>query len=216
MKLRLLAPTALLSALIPACCAAQDLVGCSQDFDAVIAPALPDGWRNADATAGARWQTLAEGATSGANAAHLADHGARRYQAALLSPAFTVPTNGALVDFRQRRAYSWANTVGVLEIAIAGHAFTDIIAAGGEFLAGGYDGRSFASNPLGARSAWLASPGGYSETRLRLPAAAQGQQVQLRFRAGSTGTGDDSPGWYLDSIVCSSNSVAASTAPGLR
>lgn len=216
MKFRLLARTALIWALIPARGVAQDLAGCNQDFDAVTAPTLPDGWRNTDATAGARWKTLAERAADGANAAHLVDHGAHRYQAALLNPVFTVPKDGALVTFRQRRAYSWANTVGILEIAIAGHPFTDIIAAGGKFLAGGYDDRSFASNPLGARSAWLARSGGYSETRVRLPAAAQGQQVQLRFRAGSTGTRDDSPGWYLDKITCTALPRLTAADPSAR
>lgn len=204
MNSRLLVPAALLSALVPVCAAAQEPAACNQDFDGVGAPALPAGWRTADATPGAGWQTLAGSADGGVNAAHLADHGAHRYQAGLLSPIFVVPAAGAVLHFRQRRAYSWANTVGVLEIAIDGHAFTDIIAAGGEFLAGGYDGRSFASNPLGARRAWLAAPAAYAETRVRLPAAARGKPVQLRFRAGSGGTGDESPGWYLDSIACAS------------
>ncbi len=185
-----------------ACDGATDLAGCSENFDTVAAPALPQGWRNAGAADVEGWSTTAADSDSPPNAVHLADHGVRRYEAALLSPVFRVPAQGAIVRFRQRRAYSWANTVGVLEISIADRGFVDIGAAGGEFLEGAYDGRSFASNPLGPRRAWLAKSDGYTETRIRLPDAARGEPAQLRFRAGSTGTGDDSPGWYLDSIAC--------------
>lgn len=201
MQLRPFLAAALLS-LACSCAAAPGIAGCDENFDASTAPVLPDGWHGTASTARETWSTLADGADSGPNAAHLADHGAYRYEAALLGPPFTVPAQGAILSFRQRRAYSWANTVGVLEIAIAGQAFTDIVAAGGGFIDGAYDGRSFASNPLGPRRAWLAKADGYAETRVRLPAAANGKTVQLRFRAGSAGTGDDSPGWYLDSIAC--------------
>ncbi|HET6546309.1 MAG TPA: hypothetical protein VFG55_06130 [Rhodanobacteraceae bacterium] len=205
MSKRFLVPAGLLLALAVPCAAASGSGGgCSESFDAAGAPALPPGWHSSGTADAAAWRTLADGSDTPPNAVRLADHGARRYEAALLGPRFTVPAQGAILSFRQRRAYSWANTVGVLEIAIADGHFVDILAAGGEFLSGTYDGRSFASNPLGYRRGWLASSGGYTETRIRLPHAAAGKSVQLRFRAGSAGTGDDSPGWYLDSIVCSS------------
>ena len=203
MKFLLQVALAMLLSRAGACAGAQDLAGCSEHFDAVAVPALPDGWRSAGTAHVEGWSTAAGNSDNRTNAAHLADHGVQRYEAALLSPVFVVPTQGTVLRFRQRRAYSWANTVGVLEISIAGGAFTDIAASGGEFLEGPYDGRSFASNPLGPRRAWIAKPEGYTETRVRLPAAARGKTAQLRFRAGSTGTGDDSPGWYLDSIACS-------------
>ena len=56
MNSRLLVPAALLSALVPVCAAAQEPAACNQDFDGVGAPALPAGWRTADATPGAGWE----------------------------------------------------------------------------------------------------------------------------------------------------------------
>lgn len=202
MKSALSATLAVLLSVCGAYAGAQDLAGCSENFDAIAAPALPPGWRSNGSAVADGWSTEGADSDSRPNAAHLADHGAHRYEATLLSPIFDVPAHGALLRFRQRRAYSWANTVGVLDIAIDGQGFTDITAAGGQFIEGAYDGRSFASNPLGPRRAWLARPEGYTETRVRLPAAAQGKTVQLRFRAGSAGTGDESAGWYVDSIAC--------------
>ena len=64
---------------------------------------------------------------------------------------------------------------GVLEISIDGGAFTDILAAGGTFVVGGYNATistAFGS-PIGGRMAWSGtSVGGYIDTIVALPAAA--------------------------------------------
>jgi len=130
------------------------------------------------------------------------DSGSTRYEASLSSPSFLVPAHGADVEFHQRRAYSWANTMGVLEVAIDGGPFEDIAAAGGTFSVGAYDGRSLPGNPLGFRAAWAAAPDTDILTRFTLPHAADGKPVRLRFRIGSAGTGDALPGWSLFDIHC--------------
>src|SRR6185369_6332956 len=101
-------------------------------------------------------------------------------------------------------------------------AFTDIVAAGGSFVSGGYTGTvsgGFA-NPLGGRAAWCrTSPGypGFVTTAVNLPAAASGQTIRLRWRLGcdlSTGAA----GQNVDSIVIrqgsnTCNAGALITAP---
>ena len=88
----------------------------------------------------------------------------------------------------------------MLEIRIGGGAFTDLLAAGGSFLTGGYTGTltNSGGNPIRGRQAWSASSG-YVTTTARLPAAAAGQSVQLRWRAGT----DDNfggLGWRVDTV----------------
>jgi hypothetical protein len=93
----------------------------------------------------------------------------------------------------------------VLEISINGGAFTDILAAGGSFVSGGYTGVLSVDfgNPLGGRSAWARSSTGYPAyitTVVNLPAGAAGTTIQLRWRIGA----DDSSGaagQNIDSIV---------------
>jgi hypothetical protein len=163
---------------------------------------LPESWSRTASTAGPGWEVVDDTPHGATRALHLADHGTHRYAASLTTPAFVVPPTGLVIGFSQRRDWSWANTAGVLEIAIGGRDFADIVAAGGKFLEGAYDGRSFASHPLGERPAWTAAPGRYVATRVRLPAALAGQSVRLRLRAGSAGTGDEAPGWFVTGFAC--------------
>jgi hypothetical protein len=160
-----------------------------------------DVWEGANLAGGPGWVLSSAGA-SGGGRAQVADSGSARYEASLSSPSFIVPAHGADIEFHQRRAYSWANTMGVIEVAIDDGPFEDIAAAGGTFSAGAYDGRSLAGNPLGFRSAWGAAPDTDTLTRFTLPPAANGKPVRLRFRIGSAGTGDALPGWSLDDIHC--------------
>ena len=89
---------------------------------------------------------------------------------------------------------------GVLEISINGGSFVDIIAAGGVFESGGYNGSipNF-GNPLSGRSAWTGDSGGYIDTVVKLPPTAIGQNVQYRWRFGSDESIGD-VGWRIDTI----------------
>jgi hypothetical protein len=157
-------------------------------------------WENENAGDGPLWAL--GGADAAGGHARVDDVGTRRYEATLLSPGFTVPAHGADLEFRQRRAYSWANTMGVLEIALDGGSFVDVTTAGGTFTKGGYDSRSLPGNPLGFRAAWAAAPNEDTLTRITLPRSTYGKTARLRFRLGSAGTGDVLPGWSLDDIRC--------------
>lgn len=151
-------------------------------------------WRSDGSTHAPRWSLRADGA------AQIEDSGSTVFAAALTSPAFALPAQGLSLRWQQRTQLSWANSAGVLEIQLDGGSWIDFSAAGGRFLAGGYDSRAFAGNPLGARPAW----GGDSfrfETRAELPAQTAAT-VRLRFRFGSSGTGDAGPGWQISGLAC--------------
>jgi len=55
-----------------------------------------------------------------------------------VTPSFT-PDNGATVSFQNNHNLEDTFDGGVLEISINGGPFQDILAAGGAFLAGGYN-----------------------------------------------------------------------------
>ena len=89
----------------------------------------------------------------------------------------------------------------VLEISIDGGARQDIVAAGGQFIAGGYnDTISYGyGNPLAGREAWTGDSGGYIDTIVALPRTAIGQSVRFYWIEGTdTGVGD--VGWKIDTI----------------
>ncbi|MGA9828234.1 MAG: hypothetical protein WBQ57_07840, partial [Rhodanobacteraceae bacterium] len=92
----------------------------------------------------------------------------------------------------------------VLEISIDGGPFQDILAAGGSFESGGYNGTISTSfmSPIAGRMAWTGASGGFVSAVVDLPAAATGLSTVLRFR-----TADDSSvapaapnGWWVDTI----------------
>src|SRR5205823_10161118 len=55
------------------------------------------------------------------------------------------------------------------------------------------------SNPLAGRQASSGSSGGFVATAVNLPAAAAGQNIQLRWRCASDSS-VSSTGWYIDTI----------------
>jgi hypothetical protein len=127
----------------------------------------------------------------------------------LTSPDIPIGGPAAQLSFRHRYNLEISSNPataydgGVLEISIGGGAFTDIIAAGGAWVANGYTSTvspSF-SNPLGGRGAWSGSSGVFVTTIVKLPASAAGQNVQLRWRLGtdSSVTPPDG-GWHVDTI----------------
>ena len=107
------------------------------------------------------------------------------------SPSIPITSSAAQLTFRNNYNLEASPPSffdgGVLEISIGGGAFTDIIAAGGSFVAGGYTGTISTgfSNPLAGRQAWSGNSAGFITTTVNLPAAAAGQNIVLRWRMGS-------------------------------
>jgi uncharacterized repeat protein (TIGR01451 family) len=90
-----------------------------------------------------------------------------------------------------------------LDIAIGSGSFNDIISSGGSFVTGGYNGTLYtgSGNPLAGRQAWGGDSGGWITTAINLPAAAEGQNVQLRWECGTDDSNDSTVvGWYVDTI----------------
>ncbi|HVV01279.1 MAG TPA: protease pro-enzyme activation domain-containing protein, partial [Verrucomicrobiae bacterium] len=190
----------------------------AQNFDGVPAPALPAGWSTAAISGtSAPWMTSTSTADSAPNAAYGTDISSAGVNA-LVSPVMFVASSSAQLTFRHNYSLE-AKTGGhasyydggVLEIKIGDGAFTDIITAGGSFVSGGYNcslASSF-SNPYSGHSAWGGNSGGWITTIVTLPAAAIGQNVQLRWVV-ATDSSNAYPvgGWYVDGISIEDGSYA--------
>ncbi len=174
----------------------------NETFDGVTAPSLPTGWSaTRPAGTGALWTTTATAPFSAPNDVYSAGPGTVNDNR-LDTPALTISGPSAEVSFRNNFALQSTFDGGVLELSIGGGPFQDILAAGGAFTAGGYNGviNSNFANPLAGRQAWTGNSGGYILTRALLPPSAVGQTVILRFRMGSD-TAVSSTGWRIDDVV---------------
>ncbi len=91
-------------------------------------------------------------------------------------------------------------TAGVLEISVDGGAYSDIVAAGGTFLSGGYDTTvNDPGSPLQGRDAWLFPAGGTTiSTTVDLSVFA-GHLIRIAWRA-ATSQAPDATFWAIDSV----------------
>ena len=176
----------------------------TQNFDSVTAPSLPAGWSTSSSGGQSNWVTSTTVADTAPNAAYSPDPGSVGLNE-LDSPSIAINSGAARLTFRHNYSLS-ASTVsnsvgydgGLLEVKIGGGSYTDIVAAGGSFVAGGYNATlsDTYSNSLAGRQAWSGNSGGFTTTVVNLPAAAAGQNIQLRWRCttgnsppfGSSGT----------------------------
>jgi hypothetical protein len=185
-------------------------------FDDATAPALPGGWTTTTAGDGIAWTTQSATADSAPNAV-FAPTPATSGEAALTSASVTVPAGGGELHFRQRYITEAAHDGGVLELAIDGGAFTDLVAAGGQFTTGGYTdsldaGCAGDENPLAGRDAWSGTQDAFAPVVAELPPSAAGHDVQFRWRLGTDCAGaPESPnGWWIDDVrLVSAGPVAA-------
>jgi len=187
----------------------QPIAGCGlfESFDFVTPPVLPPGWTAINAIDPDRifWQTSDSGdpsppAQSLPNAAWVNDPDtiSDKY---LDSPTGTINPN-ASADLHFSNNYALEDTFdgGVLEISVDGGPFQDILAAGGSFVRGGYNGTisTCCGNPLSGRQAWTGSSGGFIDTDVDLIGFG-GHTIALRWRMGSDSSGS-SEGWRVDDV----------------
>jgi len=129
-------------------------------------------------------------------------------------PFSELPVLPILLTFRHSFNVESTFDGGVLEIADAGAGgtFTDIIAAGGSFLTGGYTGTISTAflSPIAGRSAWTGTSGGYITTQVNLPSSANGHLIKLRFRMASD-CSVGGAGWTVDSLRMSGGCAATPT-----
>jgi len=183
-----------------------------QNFDRVSGPGLPQRWSSSASGAQSSWKVSRARSFSGAKALFSPDPNQIGLNE-LTSPVFQINTAGAEVSFQnwyelettflRNRLYDGS----VMEIKIGDADWQDIIAAGGLFLSGGYDGviDSCCQNPLGGRNGWSGRSGinsvsEFITTRAKLPPSAAGNRVQLRWRVG-TDVGTFREGQYIDDLL---------------
>jgi uncharacterized delta-60 repeat protein len=179
----------------------------SENFDGVTPPALPAGWAAAIFLGpGPGWTTsnnppFSPASDSTPNVAFAPDNSVNGDRQ-LFSPLIS-ESAGLTLTFRQRAVLDPGDG-GVLEISFDGGSFQDILAAGGSFVAGGYNGfisSSSGGNPLFGRGVWtntIGSPSSYDTVIVDLPSSG-GSEFRLRWRIGTDNTaGGD--GWAIDSI----------------
>lgn len=193
-------------------------VALRQNFDRSPQAQLPPRWtRSATDSANMpdyarNWKVSASRSSSGSKSAFSPDMN-QVGVGEMVSPVFRISTPNARLTFQnwydlettflRNRLYDGS----VLEIKIGEGTFVDILAAGGAFESGGYDGTidSCCFNPLGGHSGWSGRSGiqqtpEFITTAVRLPASAAGQKVQLRWRVG-TDVGTFREGQYIDDIL---------------
>lgn len=188
----------------------QPIVTATQDFDSVAAPNFPSGWTAVPIAGGINFVTTATGPDSAPNSAFALDPATVGGGTDLTSPSFAITSPSALVSFRHKYNTEPGWDGGLLEISIGGGAFQDVVTAGGVFLQNGYNGSLGAgtNNPIASRLAWNGDSGGYVTTVLRLPSAANGQNVQLKWRFGAdNNTAPADGGWNIDSLKISGRSA---------
>ena len=183
----------------------------SENFDS-SGSALPSGWSTSSSGAQQNW--VANGARSQSRPNSVFSPAPNQIGInELVSPVFSVSTGEAVLSFKN--FYDLEATFlrnrffdgSVLEIKIGTDDWRDILAAGGQFESGGYDGviDNCCQNPLAGHPGWSGTsganrPADFVTTRVRLPAVKVGQNIQLRWRIG-TDTGTFREGQYIDDVL---------------
>ncbi len=209
----------ILSVIFSSSAAAQ---GFFENFDSVIAPALPTGWSSTAGTPA--WTTTGSTFYSSPYSAFTPVHN-NASDVRLTSPSISfagsiAPVKAKLSFFHRFVITDMPPTPGssydggVLEYSLNGGAFVDILAAGGSFIAGGYTHTITTSgNILNTRRVWAGTQAGFQETSVQLPETPPGSSFRLRFRLASD-TIVGSEGWYVDYVkVTPDVDVALSIAP---
>jgi len=191
---------------------AGTVCGFAENFDGVVAPALPAGWvaTNLQGTM-PFWVTSNVIPDTVPNDA-VVDDPPTISDKILQTPLIFIPSGTAQITFRNFFNTESTFDGGVLEISADGVPFTDIIAFGGSFVTGGYNATISTSfqSPISGRQAWSGNSGGYITTIVNLGPNATGQTVSFRFRMASDSSVSAS-GWRVDTISITDGSCATPT-----
>jgi hypothetical protein len=190
----------------------------AQNFDLVSVPSLPGGWTTTSSGGQTKWQTDSTSSDTAPNSAFSAEASTIGVNE-LVTPVILLPPGASQLSFRNSYDLETGSTTaydgGVLEIKIGAGAWTDILAAGGSFVSGGYNLTVSSSygNPLAGRQAWSGNSGGFITTAVNLPAAAAGQSVQLKWRCG-TDSSVSVNGWRIDTIALTARACCSEVTLG--
>lgn len=193
---------------------AQADVLLSENFDGVVAPALPVGWSTTVGGSGALpWVTSTTTPSSAPNSAFVAG-ASDATESHLYSPLIDLAgatditlTFGNYFDLEESAFASFDG--GVLEVSIDGGAIWVDIVTVAQFTSGGYTDTisNVTGNSLGNRQAWSGDSGGYITTTVEFPDSLEGEMLQLRWRLG-TDLSVSSDGWRIDDVVVTATIAA--------
>jgi hypothetical protein len=182
-----------------------------EQFDRQSRTRLPEDWTSTSTGAGRSWIVSTSRSVSTRRSMFSPDP----YQVglnAVESPSIRINSRDARLTFHNW--YDFETTFlrnrlydgSVLEISIDGDPWQDIVAAGGSFEAGGYDGiiDACCQNPLAGHMGWSgrSGPNQTSEfitSSVRLPSSVAGHSVRFRWRVG-TDIGTFREGQYIDDV----------------
>jgi hypothetical protein len=176
-----------------------------ENFDGVVAPALPTGWTATSTGAAAQtWKTDAVSPNTAPNSAWTGAGANAVSTETLVAP--TLPAVRSLTRLAFARQFALENSFDgvVLEVSVDGGAYVDATTIG-TFVSGGYTGTisSGFSSPIGGRQAWTGSSAGYGIARLDVGASAVGHSLRFRWVFGSDSSVASPAGYDLDSILVS-------------
>jgi uncharacterized repeat protein (TIGR01451 family) len=171
----------------------------NENFDMLAV--LPSGWSTIRTGQMPTWGVVNDSYSSAPSSAH-GPGGWPAGENQMISPSFVVG-RFATLTFMNRYDLPAGHEGAVLEIKIGALDFQDILASGGSFVTGGYNGTltTYEQNPLGGRQAWTGTSSGYLTTVVNLPLSAAGQTVQLRWRIGTDYNMGSGNGQWVDSVV---------------
>jgi len=185
----------------------------AENFDSVTPPALPPGWEATNAQGPPPfWVTSNSGvpippADSLPNAAFIDDPVVVSDKRLDLPHVSFFEGLSPQLTFRQNFNFEASNMNsnlgfdgGVLELSTdGGNTFQDVLAAGGNFVIGGYN-RMISTNrgsPIAGRQAWSGNSAGFITTVVNLPAFQT--DGTLRWRMATDTSGSDE-GWRVDTV----------------
>lgn len=187
----------------------------TETFDGVTPPALPPGWSSITRVTSNSGVPTPPADTL-PNAAFV-DDPATISDKQLLSPTIGLGLlEPSHLSFRNNFNLQEGFDGGVLEISFDhGLTFQDVVAAGGTFASGGYNGTisSCCGNPLAGRQAWTGNSGGFINTTVNLPFPPPPETTMiLRWRMGSDSS-LSGEGWRIDTIAISECQKPIPTPP---
>jgi hypothetical protein len=188
----------------------------TENFDAVTPPATPSGWTVSSTLPAMTFVATNASSDTAPISMFAADPTVTGGSTELTSPVLPMLAQAATVSFRHKFNSESGWDGGVLEISFGGGPWQDIVSAGGTFLQNGYNSFMATStgNPIGNRFGWTGDSGGYITTVARMPAAAAGQNIQLRWRFGAdSNTAPVGGGWNVDSIEFSGSFACTPIPP---
>jgi hypothetical protein len=202
-------PTATATATATATVAPSPGGQCTENFDAVAAPAFPSGWTATLVTGDPpTWVTTTASSDSAPNNAFVPDQDGISDKT--LDTRNILVSSGAQITFRNN--FNTEHDAPPAEVFWDGYAmevstdggatYNDIFDSGATCVSGCYTGEidGTANNPLAGRQAWSGDSGGYINSVINLPASMNGQTIKLRFRMG-TDEAVAAPGVHVDGLL---------------